>query len=44
MLSTAVLADEGGAIRLVDLFRGELAAARPADVALQRAKLAYLQR
>ncbi len=44
MLSTAVPADEGAAIRLVDLFRAELAAGHPTDVALQRAKLAYLQR
>ena len=44
VLSTAVLADEGAAIRLVDLFREELAAGHPTDVALQRAKLAYLQR
>ena len=44
VLSTAVLADEGAAIRLVALFREELAAGHPTDVALQRAKLAYLQR
>ena len=44
VLSTAVLADERAAIRLVDLFRAELAADHPTDVALQRAKLAYLQR
>jgi len=44
VLSTAVLTDEGAAIRLVDLFREELADGHPTDVALQRAKLAYLQR
>jgi len=44
VLSTAVLTDEGAAIRLVDLLREELADGHPTDVALQRAKLAYLER
>jgi hypothetical protein len=44
VLSTSVPADEAIAIRLVDLFREQLAEGHPTDVALQRAKLAYLQR
>ena len=43
VLSTAVPTDEGATIRLVDLFRAELAAGHPSDIALQRAKLAYLE-
>ena len=43
VLSTSVPADEAIAIRLVDLFREQLAEGHPTDGALQRAKLAYLQ-
>ena len=43
VLSTAIPTDEGATIRLVDLFRAELAAGHPTDIALQHAKRAYLE-
>lgn len=43
VLSTTMPTGEGAAIRLVDLYREELVAGHPADGALQRGKLAYLE-
>ncbi|MBL7958177.1 MAG: CHAT domain-containing protein [Flavobacteriales bacterium] len=42
VVSSQYLADEASSIRLVDLFREELTKGLPKDVALQRAKLTYL--
>lgn len=42
VVSSQYLADEGSSIRLIGLFRDELAKGLPKDVALQHAKLAYL--
>lgn len=42
VVSSQYLADEASSIRLIDLFREELTKGLPKDVALQRAKLTYL--
>jgi len=42
VVSSQYLADEASSIQLIGLFRDELANGLPNDVALQRAKLAYL--
>lgn len=43
VVSSQYLADEGSSIKLIGLFRDELAKGLPEDVAMQRAKLAYLE-
>ncbi|MCC6541966.1 MAG: CHAT domain-containing protein, partial [Flavobacteriales bacterium] len=43
VISSQYLADEGSSIKLISLFRNELAKGLPKDVAMQRAKLAYLE-